>query len=116
MLQCGTGPCIEVQNPFRLQDVGQPAAAIAKRFGVRVKDRSSPPSSQDNIERIRITAIRQVHSDPAGGGDPCGRQLGGHPTRAPAPPISSAGLQGLKLARVVNIRDGTSVCIHTRIS
>ena len=56
-----------------------------------------------------------MHGDAAGGGDPSSRQLGGHPTTAPSPPITGDGFQGIQFPRMMHIGNRSGIRHQARI-
>jgi hypothetical protein len=75
--------------------MSQPAFSMTNGLGVRMKNRASTPPSQHGFKRVLIATIRQMHGDSARGGNPSGREFGGHPAGSPTTSISCALFKGL---------------------
>ena len=80
-----------------------------------MEHRPPPFPLQQSLEASRVAAIGELHGDATGGGDAGCRQLRGHATGAPAPPVAGPLFQRVQLPGVANIRDRFGVGIHPRI-
>ena len=96
--------------------MGQPAFSMAKGLGMGMKDRASATARQHGFKHALIATIRQMHGDSTRGGDPSGRELGGHPAGSPTASISCALFKGLEFCWVMHVRNRPSRCITARIS